>query len=70
MEDLELYLVDSLKALSFQGHCQKQENLSRALDAGIESPDMQEVVLWLAHELHILRKTDEHFADHEVFHID
>nr|NP_651439.2 uncharacterized protein Dmel_CG5913 [Drosophila melanogaster]AAF56525.1 uncharacterized protein Dmel_CG5913 [Drosophila melanogaster] len=59
MEDLELYLVDSLKALSFQGHCQKQENLSRALDAGIESPDMQEVVLWLAHELHILRKTDE-----------
>ncbi|KMZ05977.1 protein FAM98B [Drosophila simulans] len=65
MEDLELFLVDSLKALSFQGHCQNQDNLSRALDAGIECPDIREVVHWLAHELHILRKTDERVTNKE-----
>jgi len=57
--ELELDVVDSLQALAYEGACLQQQNLSRALDAGIGSPDLRAVVHWLAHELHVLRKTDE-----------
>ncbi|XP_017129224.1 protein FAM98B [Drosophila elegans] len=57
--ELELDVVDSLQALAYKGPCLQQENLSRALDAGVGSPELRAVIHWLAHELHVLRKTDE-----------
>ncbi|XP_017052816.1 protein FAM98B [Drosophila ficusphila] len=57
--ELELDVVDSLQALAYEGPCLQQEQLSRALDAGIGSPELRAVIFWLAHELHVLRKTDE-----------
>lgn len=69
--ELELDVVDSLQALAYEGPCLQQENLSRALDAGIESPALRLVIHWLAQELHVLRKTDERVSsgsgDHDEF---
>ncbi|KAH8247178.1 hypothetical protein KR032_012133 [Drosophila birchii] len=69
--ELELDVVDSLQALAYEGPCLQQENLSRALDAGIGSPELRSVIHWLSHELHVLRKTDERVSsgsgDHDEF---
>ncbi|XP_005175089.3 protein FAM98B [Musca domestica] len=55
----ELDVIDSLNALSYQGKCLQNDELTRALEGGTRSPEFREVVAWLAQELHILRKTDE-----------
>lgn len=55
----ELDVIDSLNALSYQGKCLQNDELTRALDGGTRSTEFREVVAWLAGELHVLRKTDE-----------
>ncbi|XP_013105998.1 protein FAM98B [Stomoxys calcitrans] len=55
----ELDVIDSLNALSYQGKCLQNDELTRALEGGTRSPEFREVVAWLAQELHVLRKTDE-----------
>lgn len=61
----ELDIIDSLKAMRYQGSCLKNEVLTSALEEGPRSPDFREVVCWLTQELHVLRKTDEK-VDKEV----
>ncbi|XP_034662283.1 protein FAM98A isoform X1 [Drosophila subobscura] len=72
--DLELDVVDYLQALSYDGNCLQQEELAKALDNGIGDEDLRAVIFWLAHELHVLRKTDEHVTsskkDHDEFAIE
>ncbi|EDV98596.1 protein FAM98B [Drosophila grimshawi] len=58
--DLELDIVDSLGALGYKNV--QQEALSQALDGGIGSVGLRELIYWLANQLHLLRKTDEHIA--------
>lgn len=55
----ELDVIDSLNALSYQGKCLQNDELTRALEGGTRSTEFREVVGWLAGELHVLRKTDE-----------
>lgn len=57
--DSELDIIDSLNALNYQGKCLKNDELTKAVDIGIRSESFREVVVWLAKELHTLRKTDE-----------
>lgn len=67
--DLELDIIDSLHALGYKKV--EQETLCQALDSGIGSGDLRELIYWLANQLHVLRKTDEHVAssskDHNEF---
>ncbi|KAH8312475.1 hypothetical protein KR044_010985, partial [Drosophila immigrans] len=67
--DLELDIIDSLTALGYVGL--DQPSLQKALAGGIGDAELREVIYWLAHQLHQLRKTDEHVAtsrkDHSEF---
>lgn len=65
---LELDIIDSLEALGYLGV--QQDTLSQALDCGIESGDLREIIFWLANQLHVLRKTDEHVASSSKQHDD
>lgn len=62
-------IIDSLDALGYKNV--QQESLKQALDGGIGNADLREVIYWLANQLHLLRKTDEHVAssskDHDEF---
>ncbi|KAH8409789.1 hypothetical protein KR222_007296, partial [Zaprionus bogoriensis] len=66
---LELDIIDSLDALGYKSV--QPDGLKQALDAGIAGGDLREIIFWLAHELHVLRKTDEHVSssskDHDEF---
>lgn len=67
--DLELDVIDSLDALGYKNV--EQKSLSQYLDSGIGNPELRELIYWLANQLHVLRKTDEHLAssskDHNEF---
>ncbi|XP_023177928.2 protein FAM98A [Drosophila hydei] len=67
--DLELDILDSLEALGYKNV--EQKPLNQSLDSGIGNADLREVIYWLANQLHVLRKTDEHVAssskDHDEF---
>ncbi|XP_034487864.1 protein FAM98B [Drosophila innubila] len=67
--DPELDIIDSLDALGYKNL--QQESLQQALDGGIGNGNLREVIYWLANQLHLLRKTDEHVAssskDHDDF---
>ncbi|XP_068155626.1 protein FAM98B [Drosophila tropicalis] len=69
--DQELDILDSLQALRYEGACLEQKIFCKAVDEGIDSGDLRDVIFWLANELHVLRKTDEHVTssgkDHEEF---
>ncbi|XP_030374466.1 protein FAM98B [Scaptodrosophila lebanonensis] len=58
----ELDIIDSLQALCYKGICLEQETLRTALDSGMSSDTFRDVVFWLANELAVLRKTDEHIS--------
>uniref|UniRef100_A0A1A9W8A7 Protein FAM98A n=1 Tax=Glossina brevipalpis TaxID=37001 RepID=A0A1A9W8A7_9MUSC len=57
--DSELDIIDSLNALNYQGKCLQNDELTRAVEAGIRSESFREVIVWLTQELHHLRNTDE-----------
>ncbi|ALC48794.1 CG5913 [Drosophila busckii] len=67
--EMDLDIIDSLEALGYKGV--QHEKLTQSLDDGIGSEELREVIFWLATELHLLRKTDEHVAlsskDHKDF---
>ncbi|KAH8399457.1 hypothetical protein KR215_010782, partial [Drosophila sulfurigaster] len=67
--DLELDIIDSLTALGYEGV--DQPSLQKAVAGGIGDAELREVIYWLANQLHLLRKTDEHVAtsskDHSEF---
>lgn len=52
-------LIDNLNALKYEGGCSKEGTLITSLDEGILNKDFRELVTWILHELHILRKTEE-----------
>ncbi|ALC47472.1 CG5913 [Drosophila busckii] len=66
--ELELDIIDSLEALGYKGV--QQEKLAQSLNEGIGSGELREVIFWLANELHLLRKTDEHVASSKKDHDD
>ncbi|KAM8703745.1 hypothetical protein ACLKA7_008386 [Drosophila subpalustris] len=66
--DPELDIVDSLDALGYKNV--QQEGLQQALNGGIGSGELREVIYWLANQLHLLRKTDEHVASSSKDHGD
>lgn len=57
--ETELDIIDSLTAVRYKGPCLQNNILTSALEGGTRSSEFREVVTWLSHELHVLRKTDE-----------
>lgn len=67
--DPELDIIDSLSALGYENV--QPEILQEALNDGMGNGDLRKMIYWLANQLHLLRKTDEHVAssskDHNEF---
>lgn len=59
MDNFELDIIDGLNALNYAGKCTQNDELTRALEGGIQSLEFRQLILWLTQELHALRKTDE-----------